>query len=312
MYTATTVALKAAYGVVVNNIDLVRIVPLVETWIAESEAYRDNVGTPDVLFAVDGKAWEWNRPGCGEGAQLLMVAVLAATGLALNMNLIQRAYYNGTVPAMPLSDTSVVSSEDTTLVSDSPVLLRCRWRCGPHPVLRLLHAVFLTCFSCPATSVVTAMSCPMTDRAVRTVWTGSIPMLPCPGNYGFHGAKACHLFQLDGMIYVSMTSIRMHDSPGFQSSPLYNQLHTLFVGNPPRPIVALGDAAYARTTHLVVTKTKAQINAMGLAARLLAKMVAEADNPVRVESELTFNKVRHLIPRRLHKPRHFGSLAADS
>ena len=40
------------------------------------------------------------------------------------------------------------------------------------------------------------------------------------GNYRFHGAKANHLFQFDGMVRTTVASTRTHDSRGFRGSAL--------------------------------------------------------------------------------------------
>ena len=52
-------------------------------------------GTPDVCFIIDGKAWQWSKPGSGMTAQQLAATVAAHAGLGHNVNLVQRAHHNG-------------------------------------------------------------------------------------------------------------------------------------------------------------------------------------------------------------------------
>ena len=49
--------------------------------------------------------------------------------------------------------------------------------------------------------------------------------------------------------------------------------------------------AHGASTHIVSTKTRAQLNALGPAARLAASAIAVSDNPLRTTPEHTFNKV---------------------
>ena len=95
------------------------------------------------------------------------------------------------------------------------------------------------------------------------------------------------------MIHVTMTSIRVHDSKAFKDSALYDQLHGLHTPAG-HPIVCLADAAHGVTTHIVTSKTRAQLNPMNAAARLVVLAVAAADNPLRTTSEHTFAKVMNL------------------
>lgn len=208
VYTSTVTQIKGMYGIVVGNLDFARVVPQLEDWAATVHARREGMdkglGTRNALYAVDGKAWQWMRPGEGQAAWDLAMKAAVAQGQPLSVNLVQRAYYNG--------------------------------------------------------------------------------------NYGFHGAKANHLFQFDGMIHATMASVRAHGSKCFKDSALYDQLHALHLPNGD-PIKCLADAAYGITTHIVSTKTRAQLNALGPAARLAASAIAVADNPLRTTSEHTFNKV---------------------
>ena len=95
------------------------------------------------------------------------------------------------------------------------------------------------------------------------------------------------------MTHVRMTSTRVHDSKAFKDSKMYAQLHGLYT-RAGDPIKCLADAAYAQSTHVTTTKTRAQLNPMGVAARAAALAVAAADNPLRTTSEHTFGKVMNL------------------
>ena len=113
------------------------------------------------------------------------------------------------------------------------------------------------------------------------------------GNYGFHGAKVSHLFQLDGMIYCAVDSIRTHDSACFTKSPLNDQVHGLHINNG-QPAICLADAAYRQTTHIKSTRTRVQFAQMTAQARAAARLRAAADNPLRTQAEHSFNKVMRL------------------
>ena len=94
---------KTHHGVVVNNLDCARIVPLLE-WCDAVEDRREGMdlgrGTRHALFSVDGKAWEWSRPGEGKAAFDLAMKASIALGLPLHVNLIQRGKY--LAPPLPL------------------------------------------------------------------------------------------------------------------------------------------------------------------------------------------------------------------
>jgi hypothetical protein len=80
--------LSLHYRRLVQVLDYRRIIPLLADW---SDELVYNTGcTPDVIFFTDGKPWKMTRPGRGVTAQ----ALLAAAG-GDDINLIQRAYYNG-------------------------------------------------------------------------------------------------------------------------------------------------------------------------------------------------------------------------
>lgn len=97
--SAITKQLADQYRSLMTGIDLLRLKPLAlfGDWVAEMED-RGVMGTPDVCFTVDGKAWAWSKPGTGEAAQEL--SIRAGN---LPVNLIQRAYYNGEYVHLPNS-----------------------------------------------------------------------------------------------------------------------------------------------------------------------------------------------------------------
>ena len=94
IYKGTIKTVKTHYGVVVNNLDYTRIVPLLDEWCDTVEDRREGMdlgrGTRHALFSVDGKAWEWSRPGEGKAAFDLAMKASIALGLPLHINLIQR------------------------------------------------------------------------------------------------------------------------------------------------------------------------------------------------------------------------------
>ena len=136
----------------------------------------------------------------------------------------------------------------------------------------------------PAAAAAAAGAAPAPNMVQRAFYNG---------NYGFHGAKVSHLFQLDGMIYCTVDSIRDHDSKCFSKSALWAQVHGVWITGV-RQAICLADAAYRETTHIKSTKTRAQLAAMTLANRARAKKVAAADNPLRTQAEHSFNKVMRL------------------
>jgi hypothetical protein len=76
------------YRRLVQVLDYRRIIPLLADW---SDEMVFNTGcSNDVIFFTDGKPWKTARPGHGATAQ----ALVAAAG-GNDINLMQRAYYNG-------------------------------------------------------------------------------------------------------------------------------------------------------------------------------------------------------------------------
>jgi len=94
IHTATVAALYLAYRLLTSTIDFRRVKPMFRDWIA-SMAQDGISGTPDVCFIMDGKAWQWSKPGSGMAAEELAAKVAAHAGQGYNVNLVQRAYYNG-------------------------------------------------------------------------------------------------------------------------------------------------------------------------------------------------------------------------
>jgi len=88
MYRITFSIVSQHYRRCVQVIDYRRIVPLLEEWSDQLVWHCDS--SSDVLFFTDGKPWKMCRPGTGDAA-----AALAAVVGANDMNLVQRAYYNG-------------------------------------------------------------------------------------------------------------------------------------------------------------------------------------------------------------------------
>jgi hypothetical protein len=76
------------YRKLVRVLDYRRIMPLLESWGVQM---NEHCGTnPSVLFFTDGKPWRMSRPGRGETVRQICEA--AGCG---DINLMQRAYYNG-------------------------------------------------------------------------------------------------------------------------------------------------------------------------------------------------------------------------
>lgn len=78
----------AAYRICVRVLDYRRIVPKLEEW---GQTMSSHCGCDDnVIFFTDGKPWRMSRPGRGRSVR----DICAAAGCG-DINLMQRAYYNG-------------------------------------------------------------------------------------------------------------------------------------------------------------------------------------------------------------------------
>ena len=76
------------YRKCVKIIDYRRILPLLESWSATLQAHIG--ASPDTAFFADGKPWKMSRPGTGQAAKHF-----ARVAGVNDVNLVQRAYYNG-------------------------------------------------------------------------------------------------------------------------------------------------------------------------------------------------------------------------
>ena len=77
------------YRQLVKVIDYARVIPKFEEWV-EIMNDRFPEGEEDILYFTDGKPWKLSRPGKGQAANL--IAQMAGS---TDVNLVQRAYYNG-------------------------------------------------------------------------------------------------------------------------------------------------------------------------------------------------------------------------
>ena len=77
------------YHLLVKVIDYARIIPKLEEWCDIINDKFPNA-EEDTFFFTDGKPWKLSRPGKGAGARV--IAQIAGT---TDINLVQKAYYNG-------------------------------------------------------------------------------------------------------------------------------------------------------------------------------------------------------------------------
>jgi hypothetical protein len=117
------------------------------------------------------------------------------------------------------------------------------------------------------------------------------------GYYKEHGERIHHAIDCSGMIMAYVTSIRIGDSLTYEQSGLKGQVDIVYINNDPmRPLVAIGDQAYAREEHLCPKHREASLNAMGPAQADHARAVDKANMQYRVEVEQSFNHVCTLWP----------------
>ena len=84
---ATTTILVTKYCFVVNNLDFLRIKPLLEEW--SESMHGAGMGTLDGLYFLDGKGHKFCAPGNGATAQQI------AGELGVPVSMIQQGFYNG-------------------------------------------------------------------------------------------------------------------------------------------------------------------------------------------------------------------------